>query len=195
MNTRQEIDAQLKESRRKVAKNLLFLGIIGMVMLFGGFTSAYVVRHEKGDWMQFGIPFIFYFSTAVILFSSLTMVGAQNAIKNGQLGKFKVRMFITLLLSLAFIVLQFAGWKGLIAQHIFLTGPGSNASGQFFYILTFMHLLHLLGGVIALLVVNFKASRGQYSPEDYLGVQLCGIYWHFLTVLWIYLFLFLYFIR
>ena len=104
-------------------------------------------------------------------------------------------MLLTLLLGIGFAVSQYEGWKSLVQQHIYFTGPGSNASAQFFYIITFMHLLHLLGGIIAILVVYFKALAEKYSSTDYLGIQLCAIYWHFLDALWIYLFLFLYLIR
>ena len=195
LSPRQAMNAAIKADRRKVAKNLLWLGIVGMVMLFGGFTSAYVVRHEKGEWLQFPIPAIFYFSTATILLSSLTLTWAQNAIKNNNPDRLKIGVLVTFAVALLFVYLQFAGWKQLIFSHIYLTGPGSSASGQFFYILTFMHLLHLIGGVIALIVVSIKALRVRYSAADYLGVQLASIYWHFLTVLWVYLFLFLYLIR
>lgn len=182
-------------SRRKVAKNLLWLGIVGIIMLFSGFTSAYIVRQAKGDWLNFTIPFAFFVSTAFILVSSVTMNWAVSSAKKGNTGSLKLAMLMTLLLGIGFAVSQYEGWKSLVHQHIYLTGPGSNASAQFFYIITFMHLLHLMGGIISILVVYFKALALKYGPEDYLGIQLCAIYWHFLDVLWIYLFLFLYFIH
>lgn len=192
--TRVAINEEMRQSRRKVSKNLLWLGIVGMVMLFGGFTSAYVVRHAQGSWLEFEIPVLFYVSTAIIIVSSVTMNWAVSAVKKDE-KVFKIAVLVTLLLGLAFAVMQFQGWKSLVNQGIYFTGNGSNASGSFFYIITFMHLLHLLGGIIALIVVYFKALADKYSSADYLGVQLCAIYWHFLDVLWIYLFLFLYFIR
>jgi len=195
LNDRQAMDLQIKEDRKKVAKNLLWLGIVGIVMLFGGFTSAYVVRHEKGDWLSFAIPQLFYFSTAIMLLSSVTFNWALQAIKKGNQTGLKQGVLVTLLLGLGFVACQYLGWKELLGQKIYFTGPGSNASGQFFYIITLMHLLHLFGGIISLLVVVVKAGRNKYSASDYLGVQLSAIYWHFLDLLWIYLFLFLYFIR
>ncbi len=189
------INEEMRQSRRKVAKNLLWLGIVGMVMLFAGFTSAYVVRQAKGDWLQFTIPLAFFVSTALIIISSITMNWALTAAKNEQLKNIKTAMLLTLLLGIGFVFSQYWGWKGLVSQHIYFTGPGSNASGSFFYIITFMHLLHLLGGIISLMVVYFKALAERYHAKDYLGIQLCAIYWHFLDGLWIYLFLFLYLIR
>lgn len=194
-STRIEMDEEMRQARRKVAKNLLWLGIVGMIMLFGGFTSAYVVRQAKGDWNNFEIPTMFFVSTAIIIVSSITMNMAVTAAKKDDLKNMKRSMLLTLILGLGFILSQYLGWKSLVAQNVYFTGRSSNASGQFFYIITFMHLLHLFGGIIALIVVNFKALAEKYSSNDYLGVQLCAIYWHFLDVLWIYLFLFLYLIR
>ncbi|MBL7891621.1 MAG: cytochrome c oxidase subunit 3 [Bacteroidia bacterium] len=193
--TRIEIDEEMRLARRKVAKNLLWLGIVGMVMLFGGFTSAYVVRHEKGDWLDFTIPTTFFISTAIIIVSSITMNWAVIAAKNDNLKNIKSAMLLTLLLGIGFIISQYLGWKNLVEQKVYFAGRESNASGSFFYMITFMHLLHLFGGIIAVIVVNFKALAEKYSSKDYLGIQLCAIYWHFLDALWIYLFLFLYLIR
>lgn len=193
--TRIEIDEEMRLARRKVAKNLLWLGIVGMVMLFGGFTSAYVVRHEKGDWLDFTIPTTFFISTAIIIVSSITMNWAVIAAKNDNLKNIKSAMLFTLLLGIGFVISQYLGWKNLVEQKVYFAGRESNASGSFFYMITFMHLLHLFGGIIAVIVVNFKALAEKYSSKDYLGIQLCAIYWHFLDALWIYLFLFLYLIR
>lgn len=193
--TRIEIDEEMRLARRKVAKNLLWLGIVGMVMLFGGFTSAYVVRHEKGDWLDFTIPTTFFISTAIIIVSSITMNWAVIAAKNDNLKNIKSAMLFTLILGIGFIISQYLGWKNLVEQKVYFAGRESNASGSFFYMITFMHLLHLFGGIIAVIVVNFKALAEKYSSKDYLGIQLCAIYWHFLDALWIYLFLFLYLIR
>lgn len=195
MTTRTEINEEMRQSRRSVAKNLLWIGIVGIVMLFSGFTSAYVVRHGKGDWLSFSVPSMFFVSTALIIVSSISMNWAVAASKKNNLKNIKLAMLFTLLLGVAFIVSQYMGWKELVEQKIYFAGKESNASGSFFYMITFMHLLHVLGGIIALIVVNFKAFAEKYSSQDYLGIQLCGIYWHFLDLLWIYLFLFLYFIR
>jgi cytochrome c oxidase subunit 3 len=190
-----DIDEEMRQTRRKVAKNLLWLGIVGIIMLFAGFTSAYVVRQAKGDWQQFTIPFAFFVSTAFIVLSSATMNWALSSAKKNELKNIKNAMLLTLLLGSGFVFSQYWGWKSLINQHTYFTGPGSNASGQYFYIITFMHLLHLLGGIIAVLVVFFKALTEKYNANDFLGIELCAIYWHFLDILWIYLFLFLYFIH
>ncbi|MDF2435919.1 MAG: cytochrome c oxidase subunit [Bacteroidota bacterium] len=182
-------------TREKVAKPMLYLAMGSMVMLFAAFTSAYWVRHEKGDWMHFEVPQIFYISTAVILLSSVTMNWAVSAAKKNEFKNIKLASLITLLLGIGFVVCQVMGWNILYSQKIVFAGKYSNASGSFFYVLTLMHLLHLFGGMIALLVVWIKSIQGKYNSENLLGVKLCAIFWHFLDLLWIYLFLFLLFVR
>lgn len=189
------ITEEKRLTREKVAKPMLYLGMGSMVMLFAAFTSAYVVRMEKGDWMHFDMPQIFYISTAVILVSSVTMNMALSAAKKNNFAGLKSASLITLLLGIGFIVCQFLGWNILYSQKIVFAGKYSNASGSFFYVLTLMHLLHLLGGIIALFVVWIKSTQQKYNSENLLGVRLCAIFWHFLDLLWIYLFLFLLFVR
>jgi cytochrome c oxidase subunit III len=182
-------------TREKVAKPMLYLAMGSMVMLFAAFTSAYVVRQQKGDWMTFDLPQIFYISTAVILLSSVTMNWALSSAKKNDFANLKRASAITLLLGIAFIICQVLGWKVLYDQKIVFAGKYSNASGSFFYVLTFMHLMHLAGGILALFVVWIKSIQQKYNSENLLGVRLCAIFWHFLDLLWIYLFLFLLFVR
>lgn len=188
-------EAEKKAIREKVAKPMLYLGMGSMVMLFAAFTSAYVVRQQKGDWMHFEVPQIFYISTALILISSVTMNWALSAAKKNDFRNIKLAALITFLLGAAFVVCQVLGWSVLYSQKIVFAGKYSNASGSFFYVLTFMHLLHLFGGMIALFVVWIKSIQEKYTSENLLGVRLCAIFWHFLDLLWIYLFLFLLFVR
>lgn len=182
-------------TREKVAKPMLYLAMGSMVMLFAAFTSAYVVRQQKGDWMTFDLPQIFYISTAVILLSSVTMNWALSSAKKNDFANLKRASAITLLLGIAFIICQVMGWNVLYDQKIVFAGKYSNASGSFFYVLTFMHLMHLAGGILALFVVWIKSIQQKYNSENLLGVRLCAIFWHFLDLLWIYLFLFLLFVR
>jgi cytochrome c oxidase subunit 3 len=187
--------AELIEMRRKSSKPLLWTGIVSIVMLFAGLTSAYVVRADNGNWLVFQLPPIAIISTAVIICSSLTMFIAQMLIKKDKKGLTSVFLFITFILGLVFTFTQYQGWKELTAQGIYFLGKYSNASGSFLYLIAVMHLLHLFGGLIALLITLTKSLRKRYNSQDYLGIELAAIYWHFLDVLWIYLFLFLYFFR
>jgi cytochrome c oxidase subunit III len=195
METVLTIQEEKKVTREKVAKPMLYLAMGSMVMLFAAFTSAYWVRHEKGDWMHFDVPQIFYISTAIILISSVSMNWVLASAKKNDFKNIRLAALLTLLLGLAFVACQVMGWGVLYSQKIVFAGKYSNASGSFFYVLTLMHLLHLFGGLIALSVVWIKSIQAKYNSENLLGIRLCAIFWHFLDLLWIYLFLFLLFVR
>jgi cytochrome c oxidase subunit III len=187
--------AELKAARRKAAKPMLKIGIISMIMLFAGLTSAYVVRADNGNWLVFNLPPIALLSTAIIVMSSITLFIAQQAIKKDKHQLTVIGLLLTLLLGFAFFYTQLEGWKQLTAQGIYFFGKYANASGSFLYLIALVHLAHMIGGLISLLVTLVKAIRRKYSSTDYLGIELTAIYWHFLDVLWVYLFLFLYFFR
>jgi len=184
-----------KISHEKVARPLLWVGMVSMVMVFAALTSAYVVRMEKGDWLSFELPRMFYISTAVIIISSVTMNWVLAAAKKNDLKNVKIASLVTLVLGLTFVICQFQAWGILVEQKVFFAGKYSNASGSFLYAMTGLHMAHLAGGIIAIFVVWVKALGSRYNSENLLGIRLCAIFWHFLDVLWIYLFLFLLFVR
>ena len=183
------------EHKKKVAKPMLWISMASMAMVFAGLTSAYVVRKAEGNWLDFDFPSWFYISTAMIVLSSITMILAKRSIRNGNNSLASVAMGITFLLGVGFAISQFLGWGALFDIGVYFTGPGSNASGSFVYVISLLHLLHLAGGIIALLITWIKTSTGKYSPDNMLGVELCAIFWHFLDILWVYLFLFFLYIR
>lgn len=184
-----------KITRAKVAIPLLWLSIVAMIMIFGSLTSAYVVSRGKGGWLQFELPQLFYVSTAIILISSVTMNWTLSAARKNNLKHIKIGAFITLLLGGAFIICQFKAWGELVDQKVFFAGKSSSGSGSYLYALTGLHLVHLIFGIFALMVVLVKSLGEKYNPENLLGIRLCAIFWHFLDALWIYLFLFLLFVR
>ena len=186
---------EIRLAKRKAAKPLLWIGIVSIVMLFAGLTSAYVVRAQNGNWQVFELPPILIISTAIIITSSLTMVLAQRAIKKDNYTLTSLFLFLTLILGFSFFYTQVQGWKQLSQEGIYFAGKYSNASGSFLIIIAFLHLAHMIGGLIALFVSLTKALLKKYSAADSLGIELTAIYWHFLDILWVYLFLFLYFIR
>ncbi|NQV52054.1 MAG: cytochrome c oxidase subunit 3 [Flavobacteriales bacterium] len=181
--------------KAKTAKPMLWVGIVGIVMLFAGLTSAYIVRQAEGNWLYFDLPDTFYISTAVIVASSLTMAAAQFAIKRDQLSLSTIMLFATLVLGLAFAWLQFKAWGELVEAGVYFAGRESNPSGSFLYALSGLHLAHLGGGLIALVFTSVKSILKKYSAEDHTGIGVAATYWHFLDILWIYLLLFLVFIR
>ena len=180
-----------EEQKKKSAKPLLWISMISMSMVFAGLTSALVVTKAEENWLQFDYPIWFYISTVLIILSSFTMNWAKNNVKKDNLEMAQKGFLWTLVLGLGFALSQYLTWGALYNEGVYFTGPGSNASGSFLYVLTLLHLLHLAGGIIALLITTYKAKIGAYSSENSLGVELTAIFWHFLDFLWLYLFLFL----
>jgi len=177
--------------RHKTAKPLLWVGMVSIVMLFAGLTSAIIVRRAEANWMLFEFPQAFYISTILIIISSLTLIYAVISAKADNYAGIKTGLGLTLLLGIGFVFAQFTAYGELIDAGVFLAGAQSNPSGSFMYVLTGLHLAHLFGGIIVLIFVFVKSLLLKYNSENLLGLQLCSIYWHFLDVLWIYLFLFL----
>lgn len=174
------------------AKILLWIAIVSMIMLFAGLTSAYIVRQAEGNWVRFELPEAFYVSTLVILASSATLHWAyRSAAKNNPAG-LRTGLMMTLGLGLAFCFTQFMGWSELVQSEIFFTG---NPSGSFLYVITGLHLVHLAGGILYLILVTARFLKGVYHTENKLPLQLLSTYWHFLDGLWLYLFIFLMLIR
>jgi cytochrome c oxidase subunit 3 len=182
-------------AKRKSAKALLWIGIISMIMFWAGLTSAYIVRQNAGNWLIFKVPEMFFISTAVIILSSITFLFVQNAVKKNNQKGITFGVLATLILGFVFMACQYKGWGDLFDRGVVLGGKYSNPSGSFFILFVLAHWAHLLGGIISLIVVLINSLRKKYTAENALGIELCGLYWHFLSVLWVYLFLFLYFIR
>ena len=180
------------EIRKKTAKPLLWIGIVSIVMFFSGWTSAVIVsKGGSGNWLNIEMPSAFTISLFIILLSSATFHFGFVSIKNDKKNNLKIATLLTLVLGLLFVVSQFLGWKELYSRGIVATGSSSTNASSYIYLITVFHVLHLLAGIISLLVVFVKSIREKYSSSNYLGVELSLIYWHFLGVLWVYLFFFL----
>ncbi|CAL2082249.1 cytochrome c oxidase subunit 3 [Tenacibaculum sp. 190524A02b] len=191
----QTVDEELKVAKRKSAKPMLWVSMISMVMFFAGLTSAYVVSMNREDWVTFDLPQAFYISTVLIVFSSITLFLSQRELKNDRLQQSLVLLLITFVLGLGFVWYQYVGFNQLKEVGLYFTGPESTVSTSFIIGITFMHVLHLIAGVIVLLVVIYNHYKKKYSSTNMLGFELGAIFWHFVDVLWIYLFFFFYFIR
>jgi cytochrome c oxidase subunit 3 len=164
----------------------LFIGSV--IMLFAAFTSGYIVRRAEGNWVYFDLPFLFTISTVVIIASSITMQLAYWAAKKDNLESVKILVTITSVLGLAFLVLQFEGWKDLVLNQVYLVG---NPSGSFFYIITGLHGLHLISAIVFLLIMLVATYRYRVHSKNLVKLEMCLTYWHFLGGLWLYLFVFL----
>ncbi len=173
-------------------KFIIWLFIITIVMLFASQTSAYLVRRAEGNWAEFEIPTIFWISTLVLIISSATMHLALRAAKNNDNIKLKIFVAITTVLGLVFLGMQYLGWQNLQLQGVFLKG---NPSGSFFYIFTGLHMAHLLLGLGILVATLIMAFKMEVNAENTILVEVCATAWHFLDILWIFLFVFLLYFR
>ncbi|MFL9843105.1 cytochrome c oxidase subunit 3 [Flavobacterium rhizosphaerae] len=172
-------------------KMLLWFAMVSMFMMFAGLTSAYVVSSKRPDWLgSFELPMAFTISTVLIVISSLTFFLAKQAIKKDDRNATTLWLLATLALGIGFIFSQFAGFSSVIAQNYYFTGPYSNVTTSFLYIVTVTHLAHLFAGIIVLLVVIYNHFKHKYNSSQTLGLELGAMFWHFLDVLWVYLFLF-----
>ena len=187
----------MKENDTMVSKSkkmMLWAGMISMTMTFAGLTSAYIVSSQRPDWnIEFNFPSLFYWSTIIIILSSLTFWVSKKMLKKGELQKVNLMLLSTLILAVIFIVLQLNGFKQIINQGYYFTGPESSISTSFIYILVVLHLAHLLSGIIVLVVVLVNSLNGKYSNNKTLGFELAEMFWHFLGFLWLFLFSFLIF--
>lgn len=177
-------------------KLILLFAMASMTMMFAGLTSAFVVSKSRADWLKdFQLPTAFYYSTFAIIGCSVMFHLAKKAIqKNNQNATTKF-LFATLALGILFVILQFVGFGQIVENGYYFTGSGSSITTTFLYVVTVVHMIHLAGGVISLLIIIYNHFKQKYNSTQTLGIELGAMYWHFLDLLWVYLFLFLYFFK
>ncbi|MBB6612185.1 cytochrome c oxidase subunit 3 [Pontibacter sp. Tf4] len=169
----------------------LWLIILSIVMMFGAFTSAYIVRRAEGNWLEFDLPQMFIINTVLIILSSVTMQWANNAAKKDNLSLVKIMLALTMLLGAGFLFGQLSAWDNLVQNNVYFGGTSSNPAGSFLYVLTGVHGFHLITGLIFLAIVLMASFKYKVHSKNMLRLQLCTIYWHFLGGLWLYLYFFL----
>ena len=195
MTQDQIVNQELSVANKKSAKPMLWVSMISMVMFFAGLTSAYVISMKRDDWVSFDLPQAFFVSTFLIVASSITLFLSQKFLKQDKRQLSLIFVVLTLLLGIGFIWQQYVGFNQLRSVGLFFTGPESTVSTSFIIGITFMHVLHLIAGVIVLLVVIYNHFKYKYKSDNMLGFELGAIFWHFVDILWIYLFFFFYFIK
>lgn len=182
------------KQRKKIHphKFTLWVGIGSIIMMFAGLTSAYIVKREQPNWISFDMPTVFAYSTAVILLSSLVLQMALRAFKGRNLLQYRRLIVVTAVLGVLFIVLQYIGFRQLWNSGFKLNGAGG---AQFLYIIFGLHALHVVGGIVALLILLFRAFNKRSHSYNSTPVEITGTYWHFVDLLWIYLFVFFLWIK
>ena len=182
------------EQRNKIHphKFTLWVGIGSILMMFAGLTSAYIVKRNQANWVTFDLPQSFWYSTAAILLSSVTIVLAERAFREREMSKYRRLMSVTVVLGVLFIALQVLGFWQLWSKGITLQ---ANVSYSFLYVIVGLHAAHVLGGIIALLLQFAKAFSKKTRNYNIVPVELMSTYWHFVDILWIYLLIFLLMIR
>ena len=168
-------------------KFILWVGIGSIIMMFAGLTSAYIVKREQPGWTSYTTPIAFYYSSAVMLISSLTIYLAGKSFMERRMVRYKKLVAATAILGIVFILLQWLGFR-----HLWVTGTTLHGSGagQFLYIIAGLHALHVFGGVIALSALWIKSRNTRIRSYNAVPVDVVSTYWHFVDLLWIYLFIF-----
>jgi cytochrome c oxidase subunit 3 len=185
-----------KSRSERSYKLLLLFAMVSMTMMFAGLTSAFVVSKSRVDWLKdFQLPSAFFFSTLVIMGCSVTFHLAKKAIQKDNQKVTTSFLLATLALGILFVILQFVGFGQIVANGYYFTGAESSITTTFLYIVTVVHLLHLAGGLISLLIIIYNQFKHKYNSTQTLGIELGAMYWHFLDLLWVYLFLFLFFFK
>tara|TARA_R110002012_G_scaffold291564_1_gene486049 strand:- start:45090 stop:45671 length:582 start_codon:yes stop_codon:yes gene_type:complete len=185
----------LLEKKGRAKKMMLWFGILSLIMSFAGWTSAFVVSRTRPDWAaDFQLPKAFLISTIVIIVSSIAIWLAKRSLKQSNRQMATTWLLATFVLGVVFIYNQFIGFQQIIELGYNFTGPTSNVTMSYIYLIAVVHILHVAVGLICLLVVIYNHFKQKYSSSDMLGVELIATYWHFVDLLWVYLFLFLYFV-
>ena len=193
MHTIMDTEPVQQKPTRKIhpQKFAMWFALGSITLMFAGFTSAYLVRRGQGNWEQFDMPQLFMYSTVAILLSSLTLHFGIKAYKQGKRSLFHTLLLASIGLGIVFMLLQLEGFRALAANNIKVNG---NVSNSFFYVIAGAHLVHILGGVIALIIVYLRNTFGN-AQRNPVGLEIVSYYWHFVDILWVYLYVFLWMYR
>lgn len=176
---------------KKAQEPLLWIGLVSIIMFFAGLTSAVIVSSTSRTWKIFDLPNTFWYSSIAIIISSFTFQLGYSLVKKNNLLFPKLLFFSTLILGFVFVYFQYLGLSYLFQEGIYATGNQSTTSSSYLYVLTVLHIFHLIFGIISLGVVTIKSLMNKYNNNNFLGIKLSLTYWHFLGILWLYLFVFL----
>src|SRR5690242_20207936 len=168
----------IERQRKKIHphKFTMWVAIGSILMMFAGLTSAFIVKSNQAGWQTIVIPKVFWISTAVIIASSITLQVGLRSFKQREMNGYRSMMGLTLVVGVAFVILQCLGFQQLWEQRITFKGSGA---GQFLYVLFGLHAVHVIGGVIALIVMFIIAFIGRVKLFSDVPVKVMAIYWNF----------------
>jgi cytochrome c oxidase subunit III len=181
------VASQVQRKKIHPHKFTMWVAIGSIVMMFAGLTSAYIVKREQPNWTSFDMPRIFWYSTITMLVSSVAIQVALKSFKDREMGRYRALIVATLALGALFILLQWMGFRQIWNSGVTLKGAGA---GQFLYIIFGLHGVHVLGGIVALLLMFIRAFNRKYRSYNAVPVEIAATYWHFVDLLWVYLFVF-----
>jgi len=174
----------------KAKKFILWLFVVSSTIMFGGFTSYYIVfAASKGKGHGLVLPDVFIYSTAVLVLSSICLFLAAKAVRNQQIQTQKIFLWATLVLGLAFGYLQVDAWSALYKSGATLVN--NNAAISVIYIVSGMHLVHIFAGLCFILSSLWGAYTKVSTEKAVFRIEIASIFWHFIDILWIYLYVFL----
>lgn len=180
-----------EEKNNRAKKMMLWFGLISLFMSFAGWTSAFIVSSKRPDWLaNFEMPAAFQLSLVVIIASSLTLFLAKRAVVQGRQSLSNVLLCATFVLGIVFVFSQLSGFKEILNQGYNFTGPTSNVTMSYIYLIAVVHIAHVVVGLFCLLIVIYNNFKQRYSKGNTLGLDLAATFWHFVDLLWVYLFLF-----
>jgi cytochrome c oxidase subunit 3 len=168
-------------------KFTMWVAIGSIIMMFAGLTSAFIVKSGQAGWQGVKTPTVFWYSTAVLLFSSITIQASLRAFREKTMKQFRILLLTTLVLGLVFVILQWQGFTYLWNNGVKFEGAGA---GQFLYIIFGLHALHVLGGIIALIVMAIRQYVSKTRSYNATSIEVMSTYWHFVDILWLYLLIF-----
>ncbi|MEM6963120.1 MAG: cytochrome c oxidase subunit 3 [Bacteroidota bacterium] len=181
-------DVKPNQTKNKIhpQKFALWVACASIVMMFVGFTSAFVVRRAAGNWLEFNLPSLFYWNAGLIVASSLVLHFSKVSLRKSNFSQYRTLLVTGVLMGFGFVILQYEAWMQMMSDGIYLDG---NPAGSFVYVISGVHAAHVLGGIIALFAALFHA----YTLKDFVTkgrlhrLDLTVTYWHFVGILWLYL--------
>ena len=176
---------------KKAQEPLLWIGLVSIIMFFAGLTSAVIVSSTSSTWKIFTLPNTFWYSSIAIIISSITFQLGYSFVRKNNILLPKLLFISTLIFGFAFVYFQYLGLSYLYQEGIYATGNKSTTSSSYLYVLTVLHIFHLFFGILSLGFVTIKSLMNKYNSSNLLGIRLSLTYWHFLGILWLYLFMFL----